>query len=67
VDVLNVMLLHALVPDSLVHLNLAGIHLTSESSISSRADSKNNALVGNLKVDNMDGKILKSPKEVPVL
>jgi len=61
IDMLNIMVLHALVPDSLLHLNFQGIHLASEKDLGLEAPS---IMAGCLSLASVEGKILKSPKEV---
>ncbi|CAK8698010.1 unnamed protein product [Clavelina lepadiformis] len=62
-DVLNIMLLNAFVPDSLLHINIQRIHLESEKSFTNSSQINNTALAGNFSVGCLEGKILKSPKE----
>ena len=63
VDMLNVMVLHAFVPDSLLHVNIRNIHLASEKTMSSDIPT---LLAGSLSLESVEGKILKSPKEVKI-
>nr|CAB3258519.1 UPF0378 protein KIAA0100-like [Phallusia mammillata] len=63
IDVLNLMLLNALVPDSLVHLNLNKIRLASENTVPHKDLTTDCAIVGSLSIASVDGKVLKSPKE----
>ena len=64
IDMLNIMVLHAFVPDSLLHLNLQGIHLASEKNLSSETPS---VMAGCLFLNSVEGKVLKSPKAVSIV
>ena len=63
VDMLNIMVLHAFVPDSLLHLNFRGIDLAPENNLGANSPS---VMAGCLSLAIVEGKILKSPKEVLV-
>ena len=58
VDDINMMLLNALLPDSLVHITSKGIRFESTKSPG------RNCLAGCLSIESLDGKLLKSPTAV---
>ena len=61
VDMLNIMVLHAFVPDSLLHLNIQKIHLASEKDLGVDSPA---VMAGCISLASLEGKILKSRKEV---
>lgn len=61
IDSLNIMVLHAFVPDSLLHINIEGIQLASDKSNVLETTSE---IAPYLSLKSVEGKILKSPKEV---
>ncbi|XP_078495659.1 bridge-like lipid transfer protein family member 2 [Ciona intestinalis] len=64
VDMLNIMVLNAFLPDSLLHFNMKGIRLASEQYFCISDNVTPCAVCGSLSVESIHGKILKSPKEV---
>ena len=60
VDDVNIMLLNALLPDSLVHITVKGIHFASPKLTTVHG----NSVAGCLSVESFDGKVLKSPTGV---